>query len=35
MSKPREPWWPYVKNVLRMYPQMKRELEAIIREQED
>ena len=29
MSKPREPWWPYVKNVLRMYPQLKRELEAI------
>lgn len=29
MSKPREPWWPYVKNVLRAYPAMKRELEAI------
>ncbi|MBO5569222.1 MAG: hypothetical protein J5916_07375 [Oscillospiraceae bacterium] len=29
MSKPREPWWPYVKNVLRMYPQLKRDLEAI------
>ena len=29
MSKPREPWWPYVKNVLRAYPAMKRELDAI------
>lgn len=29
MSKPREPWWPYVKNVLRSYPALKRELEAI------
>lgn len=28
MSKPRDPWWPYVKNVLRAYPGMKRELEA-------
>lgn len=29
MSKPREPWWPYVKNILRAYPAMKRELEAL------
>lgn len=29
MSKPREPWWPYVKNVLRSYPALKRELNAI------
>lgn len=29
MSKPREPWWPYVKNVLRAYPAMKRELGEI------
>lgn len=28
MSKPRDPWWPYVKNVLRAYPGMKRELQA-------
>jgi len=28
MSKPRDPWWPYIKNVLRAYPAMKRELEA-------
>lgn len=26
MSKPREPWWGYVKNVLRAYPDYKREL---------
>lgn len=29
MSKPREPWWPYVKNILRAYPALKRELDAI------
>lgn len=29
MSKPREPWWPYVKNVLRSYPMLQRELDAI------
>ena len=29
MSKPREPWWPYVKNILRAYPAMKRELDAL------
>lgn len=28
MSKPRDPWWPYIKNVLRLYPFMKRELDA-------
>ena len=28
MSKPRDPWWPYVKNVLRAYPGMKREPDA-------
>lgn len=28
MSKPRDPWWPYIKNVLRAYPVMKRELDA-------
>lgn len=28
MSKPRDPWWPYIKNVLRAYPAMKRELDA-------
>ncbi len=26
MSKPREPWWGYVKNVLRAYPDYRREL---------
>ena len=26
MSKPRELWWGYVKNVLRAYPDYKREL---------
>lgn len=31
MSKPRDPWWPYVKNVLRAYPAMKRELEDLRR----
>ena len=29
MSKPRDPWWPYIKNVLRAYPGMKRELQAL------
>lgn len=29
MSKPRDPWWPYIKNVLRAYPAMKRELDAL------
>ena len=28
MSKPRDPWWPYIKNVLRLYPFLKRELDA-------
>ena len=28
MSKPRDPWWPYVKNVLRLYPTLKRDLDA-------
>ena len=26
MSKPREPWWPYVKNVLRLKPRLEKEL---------
>ena len=26
MSKPREPWWGYVKNVLRAYPDYRRKL---------
>jgi len=26
MSKPREPWWPYVKNVLRLRPKLEEEL---------
>lgn len=26
MSKPREPWWGYVKNVFRAYPDYRREL---------
>lgn len=29
MSKPRDPWWPYIKNVLRAYPGLKRELQAL------
>ena len=29
MSRPREPWWPYVKNVLRAYPGLDRELKSI------
>ena len=29
MSKPRDPWWPYIKNVLRAYPGMKRDLDAL------
>lgn len=28
MSRPRDPWWPYIKNVLRAYPAMQRELKA-------
>ena len=29
MSKPREPWWGYVKNVIRRYPQYKKELREL------
>lgn len=29
MSKPREPWWGYVKNVIRKYPQYKAELRQL------
>ena len=29
MSKPREPWWGYVKNVIRRYPQYRKELREI------
>lgn len=29
MSKPREPWWPYVKNVIRKYPAYKAELKLL------
>lgn len=29
MSKPREPWWGYVKNVIRRYPAYKAELRRI------
>lgn len=28
MSKPRDPWWPYIKNVLRAFPAMQMELKA-------
>lgn len=28
MSRPRDPWWPYIKNVLRAYPALQRELNA-------
>ncbi|MBR5094461.1 MAG: hypothetical protein IK095_05150 [Oscillospiraceae bacterium] len=31
MSKPREPWWGYVKNVIRDYPAAKRDLEELRR----
>ena len=26
MSRPREPWWPYVKNILRLRPKLEEEL---------
>ena len=29
MSKPREPWWGYVKNVIRSYPHYREELQRI------
>ena len=29
MSKPREPWWPYVKNVIRRYPDYEAELKRL------
>ena len=29
MSRPREPWWPYVKNVIRRYPAYEAELKQI------
>ena len=29
MSKPREPWWGYVKNVIRKYPAYKKELRSL------
>ena len=29
MSKPREPWWGYVKNVIRKYPEYKKQLRAL------
>ena len=29
MSKPREPWWGYVKNVIRKYPMYKAELREL------
>jgi len=29
MSKPREPWWGYVKNVIRKYPTYKKELREL------
>lgn len=29
MSKPRYPWWGYIKNVIREYPRLKREYEAL------
>lgn len=29
MSKPREPWWGYVKNVIRKYPVYRKELRAL------
>ena len=32
MSEPRDPWWPYIKNVLRAYPALQRELNARKRE---
>lgn len=29
MSKPRERWWPYAKNMIRAYPELKQEYEAL------
>ena len=29
MSKPREPWWGYVKNVIRRYPEYKKQLRVL------
>ena len=29
MSKPREPWWGYAKNVIRKYPAYKKELREL------
>ena len=29
LSKPRELWWPYVKNILRAYPANRKKLDAI------
>lgn len=29
MSKPRDPWWGYMKNVIRMYPNLKAEHDAL------
>lgn len=29
MSKPREPWWGYVKNVIRRYPEYKKQLKVL------
>ncbi len=29
MSKPREPWWGYAKNVIRAYPEYKQELRRL------
>ena len=29
MSKPREPWWGYVKNVISKYPEYKKQLRAL------
>lgn len=31
MSKPRDPWWPSVQNILRGYPAMRRELAELRR----
>lgn len=29
MSKPRNPWWGYVKNIIRAYPELRREYEDL------